>query len=447
MSIARPADFEPLASSDPVPGEPDEITALGKRYADTATEIARQAANLRKLATATPQGWKGQAGTVFASHASDLSTRISRAQARYAAAGSALQACGGPMYDAQQRAYAAVRQAKDAEQQLAANVPGPPPPAGNPPLTAQEQAAERTRQSAYTDAQTLMSQARSRFNDAVHDYQTSAASAARKIMNEIGHDGLKDSWWDRNFGWISQVFKYIAIAVIVLAVVALILACPLSAGLLVALGASASMLGTIGTAIGWTLFGLTVLQAAFDGTAAATHKESWTAFSLDIVALAAFGFGKGAEVLMKGLAGGAEAAGKAVAAGRAGKDAMRASKLPGFLYSVASRSGLASSLMRTFGMGDVLDAAAKAAADASSTVVAAVKDASPRNVVAFLTMSGGAAKEVAKIAALDEEVPGVLRITVPRILAQGLAGVDGFFQWGAFGSGGYFTLHGILAGS
>lgn len=65
MSAARPPDFEPLASADPVPGDPDEIAMLGRRYADTAAEIAQQAANLRKLATAAPGGWKGQAGTVF----------------------------------------------------------------------------------------------------------------------------------------------------------------------------------------------------------------------------------------------------------------------------------------------------------------------------------------------------------------------------------------------
>jgi hypothetical protein len=60
VSVAQPPDFEPLASGNPVPGDPDEITRLGRRYSDTAAEIARQAANLRKLATAAPGGWKGR---------------------------------------------------------------------------------------------------------------------------------------------------------------------------------------------------------------------------------------------------------------------------------------------------------------------------------------------------------------------------------------------------
>jgi hypothetical protein len=207
------------------------------------------------------------------------------------------------------------------------------------------------------------------------------------------------------------------------------------------------MLGAIGTVIGWTLFGLTVLQAVFDGMAAGTHKESWTAFAFDIVALAAFGMSKAAEVLAKGLAEGAEAVGKTVAAKRAGQAALRARGVPGFLFSIASRSGLATSVLRVLGMGNALDAAAKAAADAGSAVETVVKAAKSGTLTTLWTMSDHFSGNLAKIEALNKEVPGVLRITVPRILTQGVAGVDGAFQWSAFAGSGYFTMHGILAGS
>ena len=250
MSAARPPDFEPLASGNPVPGDPDEITMLGRRYTDTAAEIARQAANLRKLATAAPGGWKGQAGTVFHSHAADLATRISKAHDRYAAAGKALHDCAGPMQDAQQRAYAAVWQAKSAQQQMAANTPGPPRPPGSPPLTDEQKAQQRTQQAAYGDAQTSLAQATRNFDDAVSDYRSAAARAARQIGSAISHDGLKDSWWDRNFGWISAVFKIIAIVVVVLAVVALLLAMPWSAALI------AAMLGFFGADVSVATLGV-----------------------------------------------------------------------------------------------------------------------------------------------------------------------------------------------
>lgn len=446
---AKPPDFEPLASSDPVPGNTDEITALGKRYTDTAAEIEREAASLRKLATQAPDGWKGQAGTVFASHASALADRISKAQARYATAGSALTACANPMYDAQQRAYAAVWDAKDAQQQMAANAPGPTRPAGSPPLTPEQQQEEHTRQNAYSSAQDDLTTARGKFNTAVDDYHAAASKAATQIRNEIGRDGLKDSWWDRNFGWISKVFEYIAIAVIVLAIVALIIACPFSAGILLALGVSAeavATLATVGTVLGWVLFGLTLAQAVFDGVAAGTGKESWTAFIFDMVALVTFGYGKFiAEPAVKALTEGAEGTAKTITAARAAQTAMKAEGLPGFLYSV-SKFAPAEWIMRLFGMGDTLDAANQAAQGAVSTLDDALKAAKPSNLTAALTMSGDISKDMAKLSVMENEVPGSLRIGISTALAHAMAGTDGVFQWGSFLGGGVFTLHGILAG-
>jgi uncharacterized protein YukE len=427
-----------LASGNPVPGDPDEITTLGRRYSDTAAEIARQAANLRKLATAAPGGWKGQAGTVFHSHAADLATRISRAQDRYAATGKALQDCAGPMHDAQQRAYAAVWQAKSAQQQVAANAPGPPRPPGSPPLTDAEKAQQRTQQTAYTDAQTSLTQATRNFDDAVTDYRSAANRAAQQIGSAISHDGLKDSWWDRNFGWISTVFKIIAIVVVILAVVALLLAMPWSAAFIAAMlgffGAEVSVatLGTIAAAIGWTLFGVTAVQAAYDGTAAATGKEDWTTFALDIVALVTFSFGKVAEAGVRALADSAAGTGMAVAEGRAGRAAMSARRLPGLLYSVGSRSSLAATVMRMAGMGRQLDAAVQAASDARTAVASVIKAAEPGNLASFLTMGSAAATEFSKLKAVSDAVPGVIRIEVPKALAVTLMGINGAGQWGSF---------------
>jgi uncharacterized protein YukE len=438
VSAARPPDFEPLASGNPVPGDPGEITALGRRYTDTAAEIARQAANLRKLATAAPGGWKGQAGTVFHSHAADLATRISKAHDRYAATGKALHDCAEPMQDAQQRAYAAVWQAKSAQQQVAANAPGPPRPPGSPPLTDEQKAQQRTRQAAYGDAQSSLAQATRNFDDAVTDYRSATTRAARQIGSAISHDGLKDSWWDRNFGWISAVFKIIAIVVVVLAVVALLLAMPWSAALIAAMlgffGADVSVatLGAAATAIGWTLFGVTAVQAAYDGTAAATGEESWTAFALDMVALVTFSFGKVAEAGVRVLADGAADTGKAVAAGRAGRMAMSARGAPGWLFSIGSRFSLAAKVMRMAGMGDQLDAARQAAAEARTAVTGLIKDAEPGNLATFFTMSSSAAREFSTMNALSDAVPNVARIEVPKALAIGLMGVSGAGQWGSF---------------
>jgi len=430
----KPPDFEPLAGSDPVPGEPDMIAALGRRYAQTAYEIQQQAANLRKLAGGASAGWKGQSGTVFAAKAEDLAARISRAHARYATAAQALARCATPMADAQQRAYAAVWKAKDAEQRMTANAPASQAALAHDP-------ASRAAALRHDEATRDLTVARGQFITAVEDYNTAAGAAARMITAEIGSDGLKDSWWDAHFGWFSGFFKIVAVTVLVLAVVAIILVCPFSAALL---GAAAVEVGT--TTIGWTLFGLTALQAAFDGTAMATGKESWTAFAWDLTALATFGTGKAAEAGVAWLAENSGEVGKAVAARRAGADAMWSKGLPGFLFSVATRSRMASGAMHLLGMGGVLDAATKAAAEAGSAVTTAVRNASPSALASLVTMDNSFSADLAKITAVNGEVPGVLRIQIARTLGQALAGVDGAFQWSTFGASGYFTLQPLMAG-
>ncbi len=52
----RPTDWSPLAGSDPVPGDPDEVERAARSLADMAEEITRQTANLRRLASAEGVG-------------------------------------------------------------------------------------------------------------------------------------------------------------------------------------------------------------------------------------------------------------------------------------------------------------------------------------------------------------------------------------------------------
>ncbi len=449
MSAARPADFEPLAPADPVPGDAEAVAALGRRYRDTASEIARQAASLRKLATQAAGGWQGQAGAVFHSHAADLASRISQAQARYAAAGDALLGWAGPLADAQERVYAAVRQAKSAQQQAAANAPVPAPPAGSPPPTAAQHRQELARRDAYDEAQGALGQARRQFEQAVGDYHRSAARAAGQIEQVIGHDGLKDSWWDRNFGWISRVMHIIGIVVILIGIVALLLACPLTAAGIaailgfVSLDVSVAALAGTAAVLGWVVFGAMAAQTAFDSAAAETGKGSWTAVAFDVAALATFGFGKAVALVGRGLASGALDAGEAVAAGRAGRAAMSARGWPVMLYSIGSRSSMARWPMGLVPkLGGSLDESVQAAADARTAVATAVRTAEPGNLATLWNMNRSVAESLARLSALDQEVPGVLRITVPQAAARGLSAIDGTVKWTMYVTA---NVHGITS--
>ena len=444
---SRPADFEPLAGLDPVPADTEEIAALGRRYTDTAAEIKAQAAKLTKLASNTIDGWTGQAAKVFQSHAADLATRISRAQERYGVAGQALSQCAGSMQAAQQDAYAAVWKAKAAQEQMTSSLPLPPPLAGGPPPTADEISAARRRQASYEEASTSLAQARRQFDTAVGEYQAAARRAARAIEAEISHDGLKDSWWDRNFGWISEVMTIVAVVVAVLAIVALLLICPWTAvfiaeflsgalGLFGAEAVTATAVASFGSTLGYLVAGLTAVSAIYDGIAAGTGKESWTSFWIDIASLAAFGTGEGAGAFMRVLADGAEDAGKAVAAGRAGRMFMAGQGMPGWAYSLSSRMGTAGkAVMGLLGKGDVLTGAIRAASTAREGVEAAVKAAEPGNFASAWTMSRGVATDWAKIRVLNGEVPGVIRIMVPQAFGRTVMAADGVVQWSGMGLG------------
>jgi len=85
----RPTDWTPLAGSDPVPGDPDEVERAAKSLADMAEEITRQTANLRKLATA--EGWDADAGRTFADWARELSGQLDQAHGRYRTAAGTLK--------------------------------------------------------------------------------------------------------------------------------------------------------------------------------------------------------------------------------------------------------------------------------------------------------------------------------------------------------------------
>ena len=117
---------------------------------------------------------------------------------------------------------------------------------------------------------------------------------------------------------------------------------------------------------------------------------------------------------------------------RAGRDAMRATGLPGPLYSFGSRFSLAAKVMRMAGLGDQLDTALQAASDARTALTSVIKEAEPANLITFLTMTNSGATDLSKLNAISGQVPGVLRIEVAKATSYALMGVSGAGQWGSF---------------
>jgi uncharacterized protein YukE len=418
--VSRPVDWAPLRSSDPTPGDPEGIGALARRYQDTAQSIADQAARLRRLSSGTSGQWTGKAAEVFRSHAGDLADRITKAQGRYEAAGNALARWSTDITGPQDRADAALRQAQEAQRALASTQPGPPPPAGAPDPTPDQVAAERSRQQAHQQAADDLSAAHRQVEDAQSDYEHAAGRVADAIHDAVQHDGVHDSWWDRNFHWVKDVVKWINVAVTVLAIAALVI------GLFIP-----GLDVLIGAYLLYAIAAGTVLMLAGDSALAATGKGSWTSAALDAVGLLTLGIG-GSVARLGGRA--ADIAGS-VAAGRAGRAVMSARGMPGMLYSLASRSSTVSGLVRVFPkVATALDDAGAAAGVARSGVTALRAETS---LVGRALVGGNRelAETSALVSRLDRVVPGVLRLQALNGLVKAGGYTAGAGTYGVLGYG------------
>lgn len=111
--MARPIDWSPLAETDPVPGDPAEVSELARRYRETAQAISTAARKLRSIAST--DGWVGKAAIEFRDQALSVADSIERAHDRYDETGEALRDFQPDHDEAQRLSAQALTDAKDAE--------------------------------------------------------------------------------------------------------------------------------------------------------------------------------------------------------------------------------------------------------------------------------------------------------------------------------------------
>lgn len=277
----RPPDWSPLTDTDPVPGEPAEAARLARRYADTAREIDAQAAVLARFGQDDSGAWDSDAGRVFAEHAGDLSGDVAKAQHRYTVASAALAEWSQLLEETQAEADSALAAAKEAQARAAAHAPLPS--GGYSPTIlpgSPESADARRRALALDEAESDLARARRRLALAVDSYTAAASRLGAQIRDASGHDGLKDSRWDRFKGWVcdrASVFRFVAEVAGAIALVASVLSLVL--GWVPILGQVLIAVALIATAV--SLIANTMLAMAGEG--------SWLLVGLDVVALASFG--------------------------------------------------------------------------------------------------------------------------------------------------------------
>jgi uncharacterized protein YukE len=403
--MSRPADWSPLSDSDPTPGDPAEVQALANRYRDTADEISRQAANLRKLSSGTGEGWDSDAGRVFHDHATELAGKIEKAHHRYEAAAGALRGFVSPLELAQRQADQALVEARDAAADMSAHA-AVAAPSGSAPPTPEQQSAEHKRKTSYDDATGRLGAARRRMEDARGDYDHAASTAGKAIRDVIDHDGVHDSFWDKAGNWIHEhaevlkkILKVIGYIVTVLAIAALVIALfipvldVLALGMLVTILEYASVAGTVALLIGHSAL-------------ATTGDGSWLDVGLDVAALATFGAGKVLASSAEGTVAGARAVAAEAGATRATEASMASTRVPRTLYGLADRIPVVGWLLNAGGKVRGFEEAAETAGGLARAEVLAV---SPATTLAerLRFMSPDLASDFANINAIDALVPNV----------------------------------------
>lgn len=309
---ARPAShrWEVVGeSSDPVPGDPEDVARLGRELRRTADAIEKQAGEIKALASV--EAWKSKTAEEYRDQAKGASDKLRKAFRRYDEASRALgttvdaDVCSNQyaseLARAQKMADKALSDAETADEDrrtaksaLAAQPDDTPK---DDPATKRHEKAEENADSALKAAKDAVDAAKS-IRDAA------AKRAADAIHDVIEDDGLKDGWKDKfqnwvheNSGWLKEISKWAGRIALAAGVLALVVGWIPVIGQIAAAALNAVALLASVTALAVDL----VLYLGGEG--------SLKAVLLDAVGVATFGLGRAAIMRRQGGRGGGESGG------------------------------------------------------------------------------------------------------------------------------------------
>ncbi|MER5384217.1 hypothetical protein ABT040_28745 [Streptomyces sp. NPDC002688] len=214
MTVAgRPHDWHPVADSDPIPGDPDRMAALGRQLRKTAEELDRQIRNLK--AVVDVDAWDNKSGKEFREKAKGNVKKLEAAFKRYdtaaTAIGSEVVEVGGGYQDklhagsrnyasdlnrAQEIADAALKDAQDADERKGAAQRSLD---GLSDKGKKKEDADKDRQDLEDRREAAggeIDAAREKINAAKKIRDDAAKRARESIDAVISHDSLKDGFWD-----------------------------------------------------------------------------------------------------------------------------------------------------------------------------------------------------------------------------------------------------------
>ncbi|MBL0886556.1 hypothetical protein [Myceligenerans indicum] len=304
MSAVRDGRWDLLGyDSDPVPAAAEGLDEIIRHYQDIAAAMTEQAALLKKIGDGEERLLKGQAADAMRKRARESAGSLDKAAGRYADVRDAIVGYRPALASARSETGTALAAAEDAQRALGSAEGMPDPvneerPEDAPPLTPQERQDSSDRSAAIGRADSALADARTRATNALGALQAAAESAAARIRENWGSDGLHTSGWDAFVFRLNQVLKklveilgYIGIALAVLAV------------LIPGLGL-VTLLGVV----------VTVASTVFSLVLAAQGEGSWLSVILGVVSLGLVGVGAIATKALKGAQGAGLTGGRALEA-------------------------------------------------------------------------------------------------------------------------------------
>lgn len=305
--MSRQLSWYPLASSDPVPGDPVAVRVAGQDYQQVAQAINSAAGALEQIASI--EGNVSYAVDEIRQKATDVAGDIRRAYDRYDRVGAALVEYASALDSAQVESEAALRDAQNAQHAIdsAGTTIASASRSLNDAVDEDEKTLHQNRldraRHARDDAEIQLAAARRRLDDAVALRDSAARTAGDKVHDITGSDGLRDSLWDNlNLGAICSVISDIAGLVASVAGILALVLC---------------WVPVLGQALATVALIASAVKLVADLALALFDDGSWADVAWGVVAVASFGVGRVLSFAAQGVTRGAAGVAR-LAAGRVG---------------------------------------------------------------------------------------------------------------------------------
>ena len=231
MSAVRGGDWHLLDyGSDPVPAEASGLDEVIRHYESITTQMETQAKLLKKIGDGDETLLKGVAADAMRKRSRESADSLNKAAGRYADVRDALRGYQPALETARSETGLALKDAQDAAgaQNSAEGMPDPvntDRADDAPPLTDKDREASANRSGKIETAKQDLEAAKARAVAAMGALDTAAETAARKIRENWGDDGLHTSGWDAFLHRLNKILKkiveilmYIGMALAVLSI-------------------------------------------------------------------------------------------------------------------------------------------------------------------------------------------------------------------------------------